>query len=128
VKVVASVVAFVLLAGACSDSDGGEFCDQVSALGDLDELGRSGVDGDAFRDVRDRLADLDPPPELAPDVDALVALYDLVIERFGELDLREPTAEQLAELQVVQQELEAGLLAADASLARMREATADCVE
>ncbi len=124
----AAVAALVLLAGGCNDSGGGDFCDRVGALGDLDDLGRSGIDVDAFRETRDRLADLDPPPELAPDVDALVALYDVVIDRFGELDLRDPTPEQLAELQVAQQELEARIIAADASLARIRDATVDCAK
>jgi hypothetical protein len=125
----AGIVVALLLGGlpACSGADkgGATFCDRVGSL-PFDELGRSGINVAKFRAARDALAGLHPPAELQADVRVLVALYDLVIDRFGGIDLVHPDAKELAAVASAQQELEAQLIANEGSLTRIRDAVAAC--
>jgi hypothetical protein len=123
----ALVVAVVLVAGGCSGgADSGQLCDHLVAVRSISSLGQGAVDVAAFKEVRRELAKVKQPAALRGDVDALIGLLDLVIDRFGDIDLANPSGADLAKLQVAQQELETKVFAADASLQRVRAAADAC--
>jgi hypothetical protein len=120
------VAAALLLTGGCSDDGSTAFCDRVAAVRRLESLGQDAIDVDDLRDLRRELAGIEAEPALRADVDTMIAIVDLVIDRFGDVDLEHPTARQLERLQAAQQELESRLLDAEVALAHIHDAAAAC--